>query len=157
MRTGASLRDVVARRPFDEREPVHFKEAEVGRKALDKGKQVAGTAVDTLKEEAQNAGLTPGGIAEKVREAGRHAKEVVKEEVKSQGLTGESTSGTGSTSNLGTSTGAGAGITSGGLTTPSATTGTTGLTGTTGTTGSRGNTPRETITPVEQPELSNKR
>ena len=83
---------------------------EVGREALDKGKQVAGTAVDTLKEEAENAGLTASGIAEKVREAGRHTKDAVKEEVKSQGLTGE-----------------------------------------------RRTTPRETITPVEQPELSNKR
>jgi ElaB/YqjD/DUF883 family membrane-anchored ribosome-binding protein len=120
---------------------------EVGREALDKGKQVAGTAVDTLKEEAENAGLTASGIAEKVREVGRHTKDVVKEEVKSQGLTGESTSGSQSST--------GAGLTSGGLTTPSATTGTTG---TAGTPGSRERTtPRETITPVEQPELSNKR
>ncbi len=120
---------------------------EVGREALDKGKQVAGTAVDTLKEEAENAGLTASGIAEKVREVGRHTKDVVKEEVKCQGLTGESTSGSQSST--------GAGLTSGGLTTPSATTGTTG---TAGTPGSRGRTtPRETITPVEQPELSNKR
>lgn len=116
---------------------------EVGREALDKGKQVAGTAVETLKEEAENAGLTASGIADKVREVGRHTKEVVKEEVKSQGLTGESTPGS-----LGST---GAGLTSGGVTTPSATTGT-------DTAGSRGRTtPRETITPVEQPELSNKR
>jgi hypothetical protein len=121
---------------------------EVGRETLDKGKQVAGTAVDTLKEEAENAGLTASGIAEKVREVGRHTKETVKEEVKNQGLTGE------------------AGLTTGGVTTPSATVGTTGTTGTgtsygtgtAGTTGSRERTtPRETITPVEHPELSNKR
>lgn len=105
---------------------------EVGREALDKGKQVAGTTVDTLKEEAENAGLTASGIAEKVREVGRHAKETVTEEVKNQGLTGD--------------------------TTPSATAGTAGTAGSTGTAGSRGRTtPRETITPVEQPELSNKR
>jgi ElaB/YqjD/DUF883 family membrane-anchored ribosome-binding protein len=131
---------------------------EVGREALDKGKQVAGTAVDTLKEEAENAGLTASGIAEKVREVGRHTKDVVKEEVKNQDLTGSAASGSqgfsqgsslGSTSTVGTSTGAG--LTSGGVTTPSATT------GTTGTTGSGGRTPRETITPVESPELSNKR
>ncbi len=95
---------------------------EVGRETLDKGKQVAGTAVDTLKEEAENAGLTASGIAEKVREVGRHTKETVKEEVKSQGLTGEGSSGT-----------------QGGAGTRERT------------------TPRETITPVELPELSNKR
>lgn len=132
---------------------------EVGREALDKGKQVAGTAVDTLKEEVDSAGLTASGLAEKVREVGRHTKEAVKEEVKSQGLTGES--GFGSQGSTGTSTGAG--LTSGGVTTPSATTGTGsagtgGSSGTSGTSDSRGrSTPRETITPVEQPELSNKR
>ena len=125
---------------------------EVGREALDKGKQVAGTAVDTLKEEAENAGLTASGLAEKVREVGRHTEEAVKQEVKSQGLTGEG----GSQNSGGAFTGAG--LTTGGVTTPSATTGTTGTTGVTGTTGSRDRTtPRETITPVEQPELSNKR
>lgn len=140
---------------------------EVGREALDKGKQVAGTAVDTLKEEAENAGLTASGLAEKVREVGRHTEEAVKQEVKNQGLTGER----GSQTSGGTSTGAG--LTTGGVTTPSATAGTTGSTGATGTTGTTGTTggtgtagtigsrdrttPRETITPVEQPELSNKR
>jgi len=138
---------------------------EVGREALDKGKQVAGTAVDTLKEEAENAGLTASGMAEKVREVGRHTKETVKEEVKSQGLTGEGTSGTQGGTQSGTTYGAG--LTSGGVTTPSATTGTAGTSGSTGTTGSTGTagaagsrgrtTPRETITPVEQPELTNKR
>jgi ElaB/YqjD/DUF883 family membrane-anchored ribosome-binding protein len=137
---------------------------EVGRETLDKGKQVAGTAVDTLKEEAENAGLTASGIAEKVREVGRQTKETVKEEVKNQGLTGEGSTQSGTTSG-GLSTGAG--LTTGGVTTPSATVGTTGTTGITGTTGSTGTagttgsrertTPRETITPVEHPELSNKR
>lgn len=135
---------------------------EVGREALDKGKQVAGTAVDTLKEEAENAGLTASGLAEKVREVGRHTKDVVKEEVKNQDLSGSAASGSqGSSSTAGASTGAGAGLTSGGVTTPSATTGMSsglGSTGAAGTTGSGGrSTPRETITPVEKPELSNKR
>jgi ElaB/YqjD/DUF883 family membrane-anchored ribosome-binding protein len=122
---------------------------EVGREALDKGKQIAETTVETLKDEAESAGLTASGIADKVREVGRHTTETVKEEVKNQNLTGQSGS---QGSNLGSTTGT-AGMTTGGVTTPSATTGT----GTTGTTGSRGkNTPRETITPVE-PELSNKR
>ena len=117
---------------------------EAGREALDKGKQVASTTVDTLKEEVQSAGLTPSGLAEKVREVGRHTKEAVKEEVKSQGLTGGVTTpsaptGTGST--LGTGA-----------------TGTGGASGTSDFSGSHGRTtPRETITPVEQPELSNKR
>lgn len=118
---------------------------EVGREALDKGKQVAGTAVDTLKEEAENAGLTASGIADKVREVGRHTKEAVQEEVKNQDLTGSS--GTERT---------GAGLTTGGLTTPSATTG--GTSDTSGASGTRGRSvPRETITPVEQPETVNKR
>jgi hypothetical protein len=114
---------------------------EVGRETLDKGKQVAGTAVDTLKEEAENAGLTASGIAEKVREVGRHTKETVKEEVKSQGLAGEPSSEK--------SASTGSNLPSGGvMATPNAPA---------GTTGSRGrSTPRETITPVEQPELSNK-
>jgi hypothetical protein len=133
---------------------------EVGREALDKGKQVAGTAVDTLKDEAENAGFTASGIADKVREVGRQTKEAVKEEVKNQDLAGTlGTSGaqgsTGSTSGSsftgGTSTGAG--LTTGGVTTPSATTGSTS-----GASGSRGrSTPRETITPVDQPETVNKR
>lgn len=129
---------------------------EVGREALDKGKQIAETTVETLKDEAESAGLTASNLVDKVREVGRHTTETVKEEVKNQNLTGQSGSeGSNLGSNLGSTTGT-AGMTTGGVTTPSATTGL-GSTGTTGTTGSRGkNTPRETITPVE-PELSNKR
>lgn len=113
---------------------------EAGREALDKGKQIAETTVETLKDETESAGLTASGIADKVREVGRHTTETVKEEVKSQSLTGQPGSQQVG-SNLGSTTGSGS----------------TGTTGTTGTTGSRGkNTPRETITPVE-PELSNKR
>lgn len=146
---------------------------EAGREALEKGKQVAETAVETIKDEAESAGLTASGIAEKVREVGTKAKEAVKEEV--QGSTGSQSTGSqgsqslGSTSSQGLgSTGSSAGLTTGGVTTPSATTGssaaestgTSGATGSTGTSGSRSgrsNTPRETITPVETPELSNKR
>lgn len=117
---------------------------EVGREALEKGKQVAETAVETIKDEAESAGLTASGIAEKVREVGTKAKEAVKEEVK------------GSADSQGQ--GSNAGLTTGGVTTPSATTGSTGSTpGTSGSNAGRGNTPRETITPVETPELSNKR
>jgi hypothetical protein len=137
---------------------------EAGREALEKGKQVAETAVETIKDEAETAGLTASGIAEKVREVGTKAKDAVKEEV--QGSTGSQSAGSqgqGSSSSRGQ--GSGAGMTSGGVTTPSATTGATGSAGSsasesTGTSGSRsgrGNTPRETITPVETPELSNKR
>lgn len=142
---------------------------EAGREALEKGKQVAETAVETIKDEAESAGLTASGIAEKVREVGTKTKEAVKEEV--QGSTGSQDSqsqGSSSSQNLGSTgstagTETGAGLTTGGVTTPSATTdaGSTGRTsGSTGSTGGRGrggNTPRETITPVETPELSNKR
>ena len=140
---------------------------EAGREALEKGKQVAETAVETIKDEAESAGLTASGIAEKVREVGTKAKDAVKEEV--QGSTGSQSTGSqdsqsqgfSSSQGLG-STGSSAGLTTGGVTTPSATTGATGSTasestGTTGSRSGRSNTPRETITPVETPELSNKR
>lgn len=61
---------------------------EVGREALDKGKQIAETTVETLKDEAESAGLTASSLADKVREVGRHTTETVKEEVKNQNLTG---------------------------------------------------------------------
>lgn len=152
---------------------------EAGREALEKGKQVAETAVETIKDEAENAGLTASGLAEKVREVGTKTKDAVKEEVQgsagSQGNQDSQSQGSSSAQNLGSARSAasgtsgtetGAGLTTGGVTTPSATTGagstgrTSGSTGSTGSTGGRGrggNTPRETITPVETPELSNKR
>lgn len=148
---------------------------EAGRDALEKGKQVAETAVETIKDEAENAGLTASGIAEKVREVGTKTKDAVKEEVQgssgSQGSQGTQSEGLqsqgssdaqtlGSARSAASGTETGAGMTTGGVTTPSATTGA-GSTGrTSGSTGGRGrggNTPRETITPVETPELSNKR
>ena len=61
---------------------------ELGREALDKGKQVASTAVETLKEEARHQGLTPEGVVEKVRAVGRETKEAVKEEARRQDLPG---------------------------------------------------------------------
>lgn len=124
---------------------------EAGREALEKGKHVAETAVETIKDEADHAGLTASGIAEKVREVGAKTKDAVKEEV--QASTGSQ--GQGSSGSQSQGQGSGAGMTSGGVTTPSATTGS--ATGTSGSTSGRGNTPRETITPVETPELSNKR
>lgn len=61
---------------------------ELGREALDKGKQVASTAVETLKDEVRNQGLTPEGVVEKVRAVGRETKEAVKEEARKQDLPG---------------------------------------------------------------------
>lgn len=57
---------------------------EVGEEALEKGKQVASVAVDTLKDEAQKQDLTPQAIAEKVRTVAREAKNTVQEEGKRQ-------------------------------------------------------------------------
>ncbi|HEX7183439.1 MAG TPA: DUF3618 domain-containing protein [Thermoanaerobaculia bacterium] len=84
---------------------------EKGREVLDKGKQVASTAMDTLKDEVEHQGLTAEGLAEKVRAVGREAKNAVKEEAKNQNLTGDNAPKPGE------------GMTTGGLTTPSATTG----------------------------------
>ena len=57
---------------------------EVGGEALEKGKQVATVAVDTLKEEAERQDLTPEKLAEKVRTVAREATNTVKEEGKRQ-------------------------------------------------------------------------
>ena len=57
---------------------------EVGEDALEKGKQVAHVAVDTLKEEAERQDLTPEKLAEKVRTVAKEATNVVKEEGKRQ-------------------------------------------------------------------------
>lgn len=63
---------------------------ERGQEVLEKGKQVANVAVDTVKQAAQDQGLTPdsvvGSMADKVRTVGREAKNAVKEEVKKQDL-----------------------------------------------------------------------
>jgi len=57
---------------------------EVGEEALEKGKQVATVAVDTLKEEAERQDLTPEKLAEKVRNVATEATNKVKEEGKKQ-------------------------------------------------------------------------
>jgi hypothetical protein len=57
---------------------------EVGEEALEKGKQVAHVAVDTLKEEVERQDLTPEKLAEKVRTVAREATNTVKEEGKRQ-------------------------------------------------------------------------
>ena len=57
---------------------------EVGEEALEKGKQVASVAVDTLKEEAERQDLTPEKLAEKVRTVAAEATHKVKEEGKKQ-------------------------------------------------------------------------
>jgi ElaB/YqjD/DUF883 family membrane-anchored ribosome-binding protein len=57
---------------------------EVGEEALEKGKQVASVAVDTLKEEAERQDLTPEKLVEKVRNVAKEATNTVKEEGKKQ-------------------------------------------------------------------------
>lgn len=57
---------------------------EVGEEALEKGKQVASVAVDTLKQEAERQDLTPEKLAEKVRTVATEATNKVKEEGKKQ-------------------------------------------------------------------------
>lgn len=57
---------------------------EVGEEALEKGKQVASVAVDTLKEEAERQDLTPEKLVEKVRTVATEATHKVKEEGKKQ-------------------------------------------------------------------------
>jgi hypothetical protein len=57
---------------------------EVGGEALEKGKQVASVAVDTLKDEAERQDLTPEKLAEKVRNVATEATNKVKEEGKRQ-------------------------------------------------------------------------
>jgi hypothetical protein len=84
---------------------------EKGREVLDKGKHVASTAMDTLKHEVEHQGLTPEGLAEKVKAVGREAKHAVQEEARNQNLTSDNAPK------------AGDGKTTGGVTTPSATTG----------------------------------
>lgn len=57
---------------------------DLGEDALEKGKQVATVAVDTLKEEAERQDLTPEKLAEKVRNVAKEATNTVKEEGKRQ-------------------------------------------------------------------------
>lgn len=57
---------------------------ELGHEALDKGKQVAETVVDTVKHEAENQGLTPQDLVDKVKTVAQEATNTAKEEVKKQ-------------------------------------------------------------------------
>lgn len=70
---------------------------EVGEEALEKGKQVATVAVDTLKEEAERQDLTPEKLAEKVRTVAKEATSTVKEEGKRQANDLKETAKTGTT------------------------------------------------------------
>jgi hypothetical protein len=53
---------------------------EMGREAVDKGKQVARVASDVVKTEVERAGLKPGAIADKVRNISREAEQALKDE-----------------------------------------------------------------------------
>jgi len=59
---------------------------EKGRDVLQKGKYVAEAAVDTLKTEAQQQGLTPSAIAEKVRTVAHQTVDQVKQDAQREGL-----------------------------------------------------------------------
>jgi hypothetical protein len=81
---------------------------EVGGEALEKGKQVATVAVDTLKEEVERQDLTPEKLAEKVRTVAKEATNTVKEEGKRQASDLKETVKGGTTGTTGVSgTGAG--------------------------------------------------
>jgi gas vesicle protein len=60
---------------------------EAGQQALDKGKHVAEAVADKVKEEVQHQGLSPEGVAEKVRTVAKEAANTAKEEAKRQNLT----------------------------------------------------------------------
>jgi ElaB/YqjD/DUF883 family membrane-anchored ribosome-binding protein len=62
---------------------------ETGREMLDKGKTVAGAAVDAVKHAAEEQNLTVDSLAEKVKTVANEAKEAVKTEAKNQNLTPE--------------------------------------------------------------------
>ena len=78
---------------------------EVGEEALEKGKQVATVAVDTLKEEAERQDLTPEKLAEKVRTVAKEATNTVKEEGKRQANDLKEHAMPGTTGTVGTTTG----------------------------------------------------
>jgi hypothetical protein len=73
----------------ERRDEVVGRAQEKGREVLEKGKQVAQTAVQTLKTEAEQQGLTPSAIAEKAKAIGRDTVERAKEEAKKEGLVPE--------------------------------------------------------------------
>ena len=55
---------------------------EAGEQVLEKGKHVVEAVTDKVKEEAQNQGLTPENVVEKVRTVAKEATNVAKEEAK---------------------------------------------------------------------------
>lgn len=59
---------------------------ERGQEVLEKGRHVAESTMETVKQVAQDEGLTVEGVAEKVRNVGREVKNKVKEEVENQDL-----------------------------------------------------------------------
>jgi len=70
----------------DKRDEALRRAQEKGREVLVKGKHVAQAAVETLKTEAEQQGLTPAAIAEKVRTVGRETAQQVRQEAQKEGL-----------------------------------------------------------------------
>jgi ElaB/YqjD/DUF883 family membrane-anchored ribosome-binding protein len=62
---------------------------ETGREVMEKGKTVAGAAVDAVKHAAEEQNLTVDSLTEKVKAVANEAKEAVKTEAKNQNLTPE--------------------------------------------------------------------
>jgi hypothetical protein len=100
---------------------------EVGGEALEKGKQVATVAVDTLKEEAERQDLTPEKLAEKVRTVAKEATNTVKEEGKRQASDLKETAKSGTTGNVGGDFGSTTPTTGGNVTTSTVTGGPQGV------------------------------
>jgi len=71
----------------DKRDDLLNRAQEKGRDVFEKGKHVAQTAVETLKTEAEQQGLSPQNIVDKVRTIGRDTIEQVKSQAEQQGLT----------------------------------------------------------------------
>jgi gas vesicle protein len=70
----------------DKRDEMLRRAQEKGREVVTKGKHVAQVAVETLKTEVHQQGLTPADIAEKVRTVARDAVEKAREEAQREGL-----------------------------------------------------------------------
>jgi hypothetical protein len=70
----------------DTRDEMLRRAQEKGREVVSKGRHVAQAAVETLKAEAHQQGLTPTDIAEKVRTVGRDTVERAREEAQREGL-----------------------------------------------------------------------
>jgi hypothetical protein len=68
------------------RDEVWQRAQEKGRDVLQKGRYVAEAAVETLKTEAQQQGLTPSAIADKVRTVAHDTVDQVKQDAQREGL-----------------------------------------------------------------------